>query len=384
MVKGFILFKEGRIPFVIKEYRMELFTDDDLLKEFCKEYNFKENYTLQGLCFTDGLNGQSATFLVEYSMGNTCYLRCYIFDMLASKSTYNTIGFESYFLDDIFRYKYEYIDMVRAGTNLAIEPKDVHRIPFSINKLNYELVYRIGHDNRLGLLEDFDRKGECLVKLNTCNIEECYNIAVILHRLAMFMTSHAKTPFKCITLYNNGIKTGWFFFPFIDDTAFSGHEVDFCEFDVTKYIPSILNNISLDSGNKITKSIPLGHLGDVNSQFSPQRFIEQIMAFEYLFEKLEQKKAQDNSFPLKQELEYMFKKFPEIISENSSLSVEQVCYNIKELRRHITHGYAYYYDFKNDSDAQYLIILLDKLIKKMSLLLVGFTDKDINEYPLIF
>ena len=31
MVKGFIFFRDGKIPFVIENYRMELFTDDSLL-----------------------------------------------------------------------------------------------------------------------------------------------------------------------------------------------------------------------------------------------------------------------------------------------------------------------------------------------------------------
>lgn len=39
MIKGFVHFKEGKIPFVIENYCMELFTDDLLLKEFCAEYN---------------------------------------------------------------------------------------------------------------------------------------------------------------------------------------------------------------------------------------------------------------------------------------------------------------------------------------------------------
>lgn len=41
MLKGFIFFKTGKIPFVINNYRMELFTDDILLNDFCKEYNSK-------------------------------------------------------------------------------------------------------------------------------------------------------------------------------------------------------------------------------------------------------------------------------------------------------------------------------------------------------
>ena len=147
-----------------------------------------------------------------------------------------------------------------------------------------------------------------------------------------------------------------------------------------KYIPKILNNIALDSGNKIIKSIPLGHLGNFDSMFSPQRFMEQVMAFEYLFDKLEHRRAQNSKFPLKNELEYMFNKFPQLLS-NTKLSSDKISEQIKEIRRTIAHGYAYYYDFKSDSNIQYLIILMDKLIRDMSLLWIGFTKNEIEEYP---
>ena len=96
----------------------------------------------------------------------------------------------------------------------------------------------------------------------------------------MFMTSHAEVPFKRITLYKQGLKAGWFYCPLISEGIVGGHGGFFHEFDVMKYIPKILNNIALDSGNKITQSIPLGHLGDFNSMYTPQRFVEQAMAFD--------------------------------------------------------------------------------------------------------
>ena len=77
-------------------------------------------------------------FFVERSMGSTCYLRCYIINTIASKGNYDTIGFQSPFLDDVFRYKYEYLDMVRKGINLALEPKDVYMFPFIMNGMHYE------------------------------------------------------------------------------------------------------------------------------------------------------------------------------------------------------------------------------------------------------
>ena len=55
----------------------------------------------------------------------------------------------------------------------------------------------------------------------------------------------------------------------------------------------------------------------------------------------------------------------------------------KETRRQIAHGYTYYFDFKNDSEIKYLIILFDKLIRNMSLWWVGFSKQEIEEYPVL-
>lgn len=381
MVKGFVFFNDGKIPFVIDNYRMELFTDEPILSDFCKEYNFKDNYILFGQCFDNGGPGRNATFLVENSMGSICYLRCYIINMLDRYEEYDTIGMQSPFLDDVFRYRYNYIDMSRQGINFSLEPKEVHKIPFSMQDRQYDLSYYIGYNNKLGLWEDYDKKGEIMVPLHTKNIQECSDISAVLYRLAMFMTSHAEVPFKRITLYHSSLKVGWFYCPLVSEKAASGNDVFFYESDVMKYIPKILNNIALDSGNKITKSIPLGHLSDFESMFSPQRFIEQIMSFEYLFNKLEHKKAQDSSFSLKKELIYAFNLFPELLS-NTNKSVDVISESIKEIRRTITHGYAYYYDFKTDSKAKHYILLLDKLIKKMSLKWIGFFEDEINKFSI--
>ena len=379
--KGFIFFKEGKIPFVIEDYRMELFTDDSLLSDFCKEYNFKDGYILRGQCFSSGTRGRNATFFVEHSIGGICYLRCYIINMFDNDEEYDTIGLESPFLDDIFRYEYEYLDMIRSGINIGLKPKDAYTVPFCMNGRNYELSFRIGYDNRLGLLEDLDRKGELILSLHTKEIQECYDITIVLHRLAMFMTSHSEASFKRITLYKDGLKAGWFYCPLISENPVSGQGSIFCELDVMKYIPKILNNIALDSGNNITKSIPLGHLGNYDTTFSPHRFMEQIMAFEYLFDKLDHKNAQNLGFPLKKELETMFNEFPQLLTYTKQ-SVADVSEQIKEIRRTIAHGYAYYYDFKNDSKTKYYIILLDKLIRNMSLKWIGFSKDDIDKYPI--
>ena len=86
-------------------------------------------------------------------------------------------------------------------------------------------------------------------------------------------------------------------------------------------------------------------------------------------------------FPLKDELKYMLDEFPKLLSGYRSSS-GQIGEQIKELRRSIAHGHAYYYDFKTDIETQRLIFLLDKLIRNMSLLWIGFSKEEIAEYPL--
>lgn len=172
MVKGFIFYRSGKIPFVITDNRMELFSDNDIMSDFTKEHNFKTDYTLEGECFGFTNQGQSALFFVEYSLGYTCYLRCFIIKMIGANEGYDSIGFQSPFLDDIFKYKYNYLDLVREGVNLAASSKIIYKIPFNLNSQQHEISYCIGHNNRLGLLEDFDKKGELFVSLQTSDIQE--------------------------------------------------------------------------------------------------------------------------------------------------------------------------------------------------------------------
>lgn len=377
MIKGFILYNEGKIPFVLDDYQMELFTDDTILTDFTKEHNFKTNYTINGKWFMNGSIGNDATFLVEHSVGCTLYLRCYILYSLSNNDNYNYIGFQSPALDDIFRYGYEYIDGARNGVNFSVETKEIYKINFTMDNTQYKLAYRIGYNNAIGLLEDYNRKGEVLIPFENDNLQQILDITTVLNRLAMFLHSFAEIPFKRITLYKDSLPMGRFYCPLILENAVSLEETFFREFDVNKYVPLILNNIALDSGNRITKSIPLGHLPNEENRYSPQRFVQLVMSFEYLFGKLEKRKSKDRTFTLKKELEYMFNKFPEILSK-FSMNADETSERIKTIRHDITHGKAYYYDFKTDFECYRLMIVLDDLIRKMSLSQIGFSDDDIK------
>ena len=384
MIKGFISYKSGKIAFVIENFRMELFSENNnSLDSFINEYRLEQEFILCGQCFRFGTQGQTINFLVEYMLGSTCYLRCYLINSIGSDSIFDTIGFQSLFLDDVFRYKYNYIDKSRAGENLSVKSQSVYKFNFSMNNRQYGLEYRIGQDTRLGLLEDFDKRGELLVSLHTNEIQEYNDITIVLYRFAMFMISRADVPFKEIILYKNGIKNGWFYCPLVCESASSFKEVAFGDFDVMKYIPKILNNISLDAGNEIKNSIPLGHLKNHELLFSPQRFIEQVISFEYLFDKLDRKRARSHGVTLKEELKIMFDKFPQLLN-NTNITSEMASEKIKEIRRVITHGYSYYYDFMDDSKLQFLILRFDELVLKMSLTWIGFTDEEIKDYPLAY
>ena len=54
--------------------------------------------------------------------------------------------------------------------------------------------------------------------------------------------------------------------------------------------------------------------------------------------------------------------------------------DVLQIQRKQHNGYAYYYDFKNDRSSKYLMILLDKLIRCMSLKLIGFSNDDISNF----
>ncbi len=379
MFKGLIDYQNGKIPFIIDNYQMDLFSENELLTQFAKEYNFKTNYILTGQCFDMGNTPRNITLLVERSIGNTCYLTCFIINNLSFDKKFDTISFEASVLDSIFRYKYHYLDLSRDGVNLAAEQREIYSMPFNICGCTYELKYLIGQNNHMGLLESFKMCGKTSVRLQTTQIEECYRITLLMNRFSKFITSTADVPFERITLSENGFVAAHFYCKCVSNNSIIDLDVMFCEFPVMKYTAKILDNLALELDTKITQSIPLGHLTNLGDFYTPHRFIEQITAFEYLFEKLEPQKAKDKKFPLKAELKLMFDVFPEIL-KGSRINSDEIANRIKELRINIVHGYAYYYDFSNDSNIQLCIIKIADLIQRMSLKLIGFDNSEIDEF----
>lgn len=53
---------------------------------------------------------------------------------------------------------------------------------------------------------------------------------------------------------------------------------------------------------------------------------------------------------------------------------------IRELRRTIAHGFAYYYDFADDIEIKRCMIVMDHLIKCMNLQVAGFNEQEIIEF----
>lgn len=71
--------------------------------------------------------------------------------------------------------------------------------------------------------------------------------------------------------------------------------------------------------------------------------------------------------------------FPDVIA-GVRKSTRKIADEIKNLRVDIVHGHAYYYDFANDHNIQYYMLMLDKLIERMNLKLVGFNDEEIKTF----
>lgn len=373
------VFSDKFFWFSIQDYRMDLFTDDSILNAFIEEYNFRTDYVLTGECFDSGSISRKIILNVERTMGSTCYLNCFLINQIGYDSRFDSVTFKSDLLDCIFQYKYNYLDIARSGTNLSAETKEVYRIPFSIDNKYYELKYIIGHQQQLGLLESFEMSGKAVVSLNSTDIRECYKIVILLERFMKFISNSSDVYFRRIT-FTDGVRPAAFFYcKSVSEKSSGGMDVFYHDFNVMKYVPKIIENLAKELGNRITESVTLGHIENYESMFTPQRFIEQIMAFEYLFEKLEPEKAKQRNFHLIDELELMLGVFPDVIA-GVRKSTRKIADEIKNLRVDIVHGHAYYYDFANDHNIQYYMLMLDKLIERMNLKLVGFNDEEIKTF----
>lgn len=378
VVKGYICFKDKEIPFVINNYVLELFYNDEAtIADFCKEYNRKKNYILIGKIYEPGGNYRKSECLVEYSLGTICYLTCYTLSNSPLNIEYDRIVFESDQLDSIFRYKYNYLDLSRKGVNFSSEAKTMHEITFLMDSKNYELKYIIGNDFKMGLLEKFEMIGRTVVDLNDCTICECSKLIRLMHRLLIFMVNPGEVCFTNIKLLKDNHLVGFVYCNLLKEEHTWANDIKFYEFDVDAFLPRIVQNLALDINQKITRSVPLGHLIENSIPYKPNKFIEMINSFEYLFEKLEPEKARKKEYTLKKEMEEMFNAFPFILSDNI-YSSSKVSKELKELRINIVHGYEYYYEIE-DSKNQFCVMKLEWLLRAMSLRLMNFSDEEINK-----
>lgn len=378
MFKGLINYKDGKIPFVVDNYRLELFSENDLQYQFSMEFNLTTNYVLRGQCFDFGNTPKDAIFLVENSFGNICNLKCFIVYNFGIEKPVDSICIESGILDSIFRYKYHYLDLTRAGVNLGIERQNVYSIPFKIRDAKYQISYLVGRDHKMGLLDKFDMRGKTTIKLKNANIGECYNICLLMNRFAKFITSMGDATFERITILgSNGLVYANLYCTFVSNNTVVDLDVLFGKFQVQDYAPKILDNLALELECKITHSIPLGHLKKFGNEYSPQRFLELITAFEYLFEKLKPTLKEPIPSTLKEELQLMFEEFPDILAGRNTGDIAK---EIKKLRVNILHGYEYYYDFNGLSTHQFYTIKLSDLILRMSLRHIGFDNLQISRF----
>lgn len=380
MHKGFIDYQNTKIPFVIDNFKMELFSQDAVLDAFIQEYRISTNFVLTGECILFGKNSRKITMLVDDFSGYTFYLSCFIVHRFDLAETFNEICFRSQVLDSIFQYKYHFLDMSRNGVNLSASENILYSFPFNINTNQHNLHYMIGSNHTLGLLDGFDNTGKTIITLAEADIHECKRMVTLMERFSKFLTSCPKITFNHISLLRDGLPEATFYCKQVSDDSHLDFDIHFYSFGISTYIPKILQHLSLELDTSITQSIPLGHLGEYNNPYAPQRFIEQVIAFEYLFEKLEPAKAADKKFHLKDELKLMFDEFGQILINGTRYTSDNLAEDIKELRRTITHGYEYYYTFAHDNDKGFLVIKMAGLLRCMSLKLIGFSSEEIKNY----
>lgn len=379
MIYGFIVFNNNDIPFVMDDYKLELFGNDDHITDFCKSHNHQQNYILYGKRYNDGIIPYYFEAVVAYSIGTTCYLSCYSIGSIGEKKNVNQIRYKSDELDCILKNQYNYLDFVRNDVNLSKEQKEVYHFTFALKNHDYEAVYRIGRDSNLGLLSSSRDSGELVITPCPDDLIGCLELSKLIQRMMIFIAGTSKVFFSSIEAYDSVVPAFAFYYEAVSDRGCYDSAVRYYQFDVDKFLPPILQNLALDPGDTITKSIPLGHIFGEMIPCTPHRFIEQVFSFEYLFEKLEPSIAKKQELHLKGELEMMFERFPSILA-NGTMSNDTVSERIKNLRRELTHGKKYHYDFGMNRDIQLLTIYLDKLILKMSLLLIGFSDDEMVDY----
>lgn len=382
VLKGFINYKNEQLPFVMENYRIELFSsNEELLNEYIKEHNFQTDYILHGVYFRIGTTPQSITMLIKESTANTCYVSCYWINQIGKESQFDSMCFQSRLLDGVFRYKYNYIDCVRQGENLSADQKEIYKFPLKIGDDICELVYKIGLKEKWGLLEDFEKWGESIVIFphDNTDIKKCYEITSLMERFVRFMAPFADVAFRRVILLKDGKPVAYFYCNSISEQPICDYDTFFHDLDVMAYVPRILANLALDLDNKITQSMNVGHITGCEELYAPRRFIEQMQVFEYLFEKLEPQKARKKGFPLKEELEFMLNCFPSVWIRYRC-DAGRIAERIKELRRTIAHGYVYYYEFTDDIEIKRCMIVMDHLIKCMNLKVAGFDEKEIVEF----
>lgn len=375
--KGFILFRDAHIPFIIEDYRMELFTDDLIINDFTKEYNHKTDYVLTGQCYYFPGMPSGITILVNYSMGTTCYLTSFLFCKFGNIGEYDKIGFQSCLIDSVFQYTHNFINGARNGTNYSSGPVDVYSFSVPVDGKKLEFKYIIGPNNKIGIAEDYGKKGELLVSPCSGDIFDCTRLMRLLDRFLQFASGFSGTRFKYIIMYKGNMPSAYFYCHQVDSNEQSNFDGLFYGFDVMKYCPKILANIALDLDEVITNSIPVGHLLDKSLPYTPHRLVEQVFSFEYLFGKVNPNEAKKLS--LKEELKMMFDKYPQILAQ-AKITSEDAAEEIKTMRVDITHGYKYYYNFNTNHRIQLLMIMLDKLIEKISLQYIGFEPDDIQHF----
>lgn len=383
MKKGFINFNDTKIPFILdKEYKLELFGEPHILSSFSKTYNFKKDYVLSGQCIDNGYMEREIILTVKYSISNICYINSYAIANSNKKLCFDEIIFSSKMINDIFQFNYNARQLSEKGVDLTKTLTTIYSDTFLIGDTKYDLKYSIGGRKIWPFpLDRMKINGELSISSLKSDILECSKICILIERFIKFMCAYADIIIDKIILMSNNFPIGHLYFNFKNKTDYHSDEIFFLETTPQSYCSKILDNLSLNLSNNISVSIPLGHIRNNTNKQSPQRFIEQIFSFEYIYAKLNPgEKSKRKQKSLEEKLKKYFDEYNDIINLKTFSAKKNYPNLIKELRRQITHGEKYYYEFKEYEEEYTYMIILDSLIEAMSLSYMGFTHTEIKKF----
>lgn len=381
MHNGFIFFNNIKIPFAIDSdnIHMQVFSDNESdIKSFLNSYAHKQDFVLKGNVFNAFSFKRDIFCFVSSFKGKLAILNSFAtLDCLEGKNV-DKICFQSSLLDDIFQYKYRFLELARGNVNISNHPVVTEHFDFSFNNEKKTAEFLVGQDSKFGFMNTFKHSGVLEVGFSFSEIDSLFSLVTLVKRYVIFLTSFLNISFSDIFLTKKGLRIGTVFLP-LSKNENEKLDVLFFGFKNYSFSTKIIENLAIDLGSEIKQSIPLFHMKTEDNFFDPSRFLRQVMSFEYLYKRIEANNHKNKRETLSNKLCCMMRKFPDHFS-NCNGKLFCLAKNIADFRNSIFHGGQLFYNREPNDNFGHFFFIMDSLIEKMSLLYLGLNEIDIDNF----